>query len=342
MNKEENDKKQYTVVDIDRYLRGKMSAAEMYAIEKAALEDPFLADAIEGYNERSTLQHQDVNEDLDELKYRLKDRIEPVKEELIVGIRWWRVAAVILLLAGTGSIVYKVVNTSGLQGKSVLTKNDAYKQDTVRTSVTENKSVAVDTASIALNESAESTSPKAGLMESKREKLLKSKALNPFRYRLKSANPVAVPLEDSAPQSLKYELDKDKAGMASVSKTIKEEPIASKKIPETASQNEVASDRRVIGRGYLSIRYDAEPEIGYAEYNKYVEKNKKYDSLATQLHGDVVISFFVSASGKLSNFNIEKSLSKPLDEEAIRLIKNGPAWKVLKNKQTKVEFPITF
>ena len=41
----------YTFEDIQRYLQGKMSAAEMHDIEKSALQDPFLADAIEGYKE---------------------------------------------------------------------------------------------------------------------------------------------------------------------------------------------------------------------------------------------------------------------------------------------------
>jgi len=41
----------YSFEDIQRYLQGDMSAAEMHAIEKAALRDPFLADAIEGFNE---------------------------------------------------------------------------------------------------------------------------------------------------------------------------------------------------------------------------------------------------------------------------------------------------
>ena len=39
----------YTAEDIQRYLSGGMSNAEMYVIEKAALDDPFLAEAIEGY-----------------------------------------------------------------------------------------------------------------------------------------------------------------------------------------------------------------------------------------------------------------------------------------------------
>ncbi|MBC7588424.1 MAG: carboxypeptidase regulatory-like domain-containing protein, partial [Chitinophagaceae bacterium] len=42
---------EYTLSDIENYLQGNMTAAEMHAIEKEALKDPFLADAMEGYEE---------------------------------------------------------------------------------------------------------------------------------------------------------------------------------------------------------------------------------------------------------------------------------------------------
>ena len=46
---EENIYNNYSFTDIQRYLSGSMTPAEMHDIEKAALEDIFLADAIEGY-----------------------------------------------------------------------------------------------------------------------------------------------------------------------------------------------------------------------------------------------------------------------------------------------------
>ncbi len=44
-----NEHIHYSKADIEKYLQGKMTHAEMYALEKAALQDPFLADAIEGF-----------------------------------------------------------------------------------------------------------------------------------------------------------------------------------------------------------------------------------------------------------------------------------------------------
>jgi TonB family protein len=40
--------------DIERYLRGELSAAEMHALEKEALNDPFLAEALEGIEHAGT------------------------------------------------------------------------------------------------------------------------------------------------------------------------------------------------------------------------------------------------------------------------------------------------
>lgn len=106
-----NDKKQYSAADIQRYLNGQMPAHEMHSLEKAALDDPFLSDAIEGYGEINELNKGKVMEDIGELYDRLKSRTEPY--EKLVPLRrtnWWKIAAAILILAGTGTVVYTLVN----------------------------------------------------------------------------------------------------------------------------------------------------------------------------------------------------------------------------------------
>ena len=55
----------FTAADIERYHSGKMTDKERNAIEKAALEDPFLSDALEGYLLTST-----TAADLESLKKR--------------------------------------------------------------------------------------------------------------------------------------------------------------------------------------------------------------------------------------------------------------------------------
>jgi hypothetical protein len=46
MNNELNHIQNYSADDIRRYWNNQMSPAEMHALEKAAMDDPFLADAL--------------------------------------------------------------------------------------------------------------------------------------------------------------------------------------------------------------------------------------------------------------------------------------------------------
>ena len=59
----------YSASDIERYHAGTMTASERHALEKAALEDPFLADALEGYTYSATAQL-----DLEKIKARLIEK----------------------------------------------------------------------------------------------------------------------------------------------------------------------------------------------------------------------------------------------------------------------------
>ncbi|HKZ66023.1 MAG TPA: hypothetical protein VJ111_06700, partial [Chitinophagaceae bacterium] len=107
-----NDKniKIFTAADIEKYHKGLLSAQEMHALEKAALDDPFLAEALEGYASSDV----NITADIAELKSRLAKRTE--KENKVVPIAvsktssfsWWKIAAMIILIAGTGLIVYQL------------------------------------------------------------------------------------------------------------------------------------------------------------------------------------------------------------------------------------------
>jgi hypothetical protein len=94
-----NKNKIYTAADIERYHKGLMDPAERHAIEKAALDDPFLADALEGY-----AVADNVSADISDLDRRLSERIGETPVIPLSGkkenFRWMRVAAMIILLAG--------------------------------------------------------------------------------------------------------------------------------------------------------------------------------------------------------------------------------------------------
>src|ERR1700730_6735582 len=85
-----------------------MSAAEMHALEMAAMDDPFLADALEGYSKLRT----NAEDDLAILKQQLAERtsntkIITIKNAGNLRTHWWKVAAALILLAGAGTLMYR-------------------------------------------------------------------------------------------------------------------------------------------------------------------------------------------------------------------------------------------
>lgn len=89
----------------------------------------------------------------------------------------------------------------------------------------------------------------------------------------------------------------------------------------------------------------AAPVVGTEAYETYLAQNIRYPDAARKkgIQGVVKLRFTVSAAGKLSNFKVLQSLGYGCDEEAIRLIKEGPAWKISGDaRKVQVEWEIRF
>ena len=91
---------EFNAQDIGRYLKGEMSPEEMNRFEKAALEDPFLAEAIEGYEINPVVN---ISEDIHELSERLAERTV-AREKSIYG--WRRIAAMLVLILGASLVTW--------------------------------------------------------------------------------------------------------------------------------------------------------------------------------------------------------------------------------------------
>ena len=90
----------FSAGDYQRYHSGQMSAAEMNALEKAAMADPFIQDSLDGY---AQLPH--AKDDILRLKERLKTIIEKKEKKSLAWL--WRVAAILISGASIGLLVYK-------------------------------------------------------------------------------------------------------------------------------------------------------------------------------------------------------------------------------------------
>ena len=117
----------YTAAIIQQYHAGKLSPAEMHALEKAALDDPFLAEALEGFE---AMQNDDLQPALTHLhaKFSTKKtgRIVPLPSSKRFTL--WKIAAAVLIIVSGLAITYLFTNNETVTDRSVSTspkqKND--------------------------------------------------------------------------------------------------------------------------------------------------------------------------------------------------------------------------
>ncbi|MEK7226552.1 MAG: carboxypeptidase-like regulatory domain-containing protein, partial [Bacteroidota bacterium] len=120
----------FTAADIEKYHKGLLSFKEMHDLEKAALDDPFLADALEGY----TVTGKNTQADIAELENRLGQRVEGAKViPLSAGknkpIPWLRIAALLIIISGTAVLANQFI----FKGKNnKIAKNEVTKTGEVK------------------------------------------------------------------------------------------------------------------------------------------------------------------------------------------------------------------
>lgn len=104
---------------------------------------------------------------------------------------------------------------------------------------------------------------------------------------------------------------------------------------ETGTSGNGSSDQSGIGQtGYVS----PQPVTGNNSYNKYIEENlRKPQTLTEGENAVAVVSFVVRATGNIDSIKVLSSPGEEYTAEAIRLIKEGPAWKPAENNGRTIE-----
>jgi membrane associated rhomboid family serine protease len=88
--------------------------------------------------------------------------------------------------------------------------------------------------------------------------------------------------------------------------------------------SETKNGRRYV---YDHLSQYAVPVVGMPEFNKYLARSIQRPISAEMKTGTVKVVFNVGNDGSVWDFVIVEGLSQAYDQEAIRLIKDGPAWR---------------
>ncbi len=120
---------------------------------------------------------------------------------------------------------------------------------------------------------------------------------------------------------------------------------------ETEIEEIIVSDAPVeeeVEEIFTIVEQNPTPEVGYDAYYRYIVKNLRYPPVARKLglEGKVFVQFIIDKQGNLLEPRVIKGISADIDEEAIRVIKNGPKWTPGKQRGRPVKvrmiMPITF
>lgn len=361
MAEKRNHNKQYTASDIEKYWTGKLTPAEMHAMEKTALEDPFLADAMEGYSKNADNTGR-IEEDLTELRSRIEHRTSGRHKGGIIS-RWWKVAAAAIIVIGIGSFSYYLLNR---QDDSRLAQEPATRKqeelprpaDTIQKVMADSppspefakpslppkiKSRAKTPNIIYGVVTDHAKQPVAGAMVALEGRI-------PGIVVTDSAGRFKLPASDSA-----LSLNVASAGYLSVNRQV-EKAEASKEIqielqPADAALSEVVVTGYGVKKSKAAKRTEniadstatgAEPVNGWDAFHRYINANRQVPDSLKQVHGQVELGFSINRLRNITGIEVRKSVHPVLDSLAIKLLENGPRWKPVNGKRTGITVRIGF
>lgn len=432
----------YTAKDIQRYLAGGMEPAEMYALEKAALDDAFLAEAIEGYE---SMKDQVWRPQLASLKSDFakgqEAKLVPMSSKRS-RTSWKAAAAIVVIAAGLALTYYlsQPVQTDNI-AKVSLEKDIDTSTPTDSTSRATNLDATAELKDRSLNRTAPRKAEPAASRKKRpassspgrqdeAEQAALAKEDDSGSINDSTGKPAAIPGE-SALISRKTELDRNEVKPEAIARAMaRTVDRYSKAVPagtaifegqvvaadgsplpfarispagrETGNYADAKGKFRLLSAdsilpieirsvGFITRNtllkagqvetiilaedkpsfddagataglapalgnsrkkkaawadqlVNVAPEDGWANYETYIKNNLNPppEAVRNEIHGDVEISFEVNSAGAMTNMKVDKSLCEDCDAEAMRVIRDGPRWKLKKGSLGTAKLKLKF
>jgi hypothetical protein len=407
--------KNYTAADIKRYHSGKMTVEEMNELEKSALEDSLLSDAIDGYENKDN-----VESDLAFLREKIKNRGSKKSSTNIRKLYTSLSIAASLLIVF--SIAYFLINKAD-NNQQKLSSNDINPTKNIPPILQENtaleklantdssssfvkndnnnnnnNSLEKKTDETSFEFSAKEAQELASVLKSekpkKTTKIIERNDIQPNdkALALVSATEQQLPptlgtdATDAIAQAdeTKFHLDSKKETTAKLNagsynfisadsinnySIVKNDEVAAVTvskakagIPAAAnmSSNNDMQMQEVVVTSYNNTRKKAlhasvqkvstkdlkntvqQTEDDKTTFDNYVKTHKTtcLDNTGNEIHGMVTLKFNIDKKGKPEKIKVDQSLNKACDDQAIKLLHDGPDWNGSKKKKATVN--ITF
>lgn len=361
----ENQKK-YNAIDFARYHSGTMLPDEMHALEKAALEDPFLSDALDGYR-----YSKDYEKELGDIRMQLNEKRKQKKVFTISSLSsgtWWKIAAMFILFVGVGYFFYatnsKKESSLALQENEIKKETPAINSPLTTDSGASNGNIAFEKPSTEKDKNAmgklttpvvKSIHPAIKNSADEEVRTTKEKDFSAEHLKDKKENAVAMSIDkmslehltqaDSEQKSLLRSSDTTVMVAASATEYLKDSADAIAMNKKGHSLQEVVvsgydtqKKKNITGANSEKLQGKVSgvnlkstfpyPKDGTEKFDEYIKDNAipVLDSIGERISANILISFTLNKKGKPTHIKVIESSCKPCEKEAIRLLKAGPGW----------------
>lgn len=369
------------------YIQGNRKGKEAHRIEKEAMHDPFLSDALEGFEQVKGDHARQIEQ--------LSRQITRSSKRRAIPMRAWSIAASLLIVIGTGTwflirevemppvpdidlyaVTFEEEQLSLEEPKLDATAEEvspgalataaplpqAKKKEKVSAAVAAmpimeaeqaeelEDSLAEDSAENSMEDRAEVSAiilDEAKVMA--RQKTLQAMAVTPGKVKGKVTDNAGDPLVGASirvqgtNRGTVSDLEGDFELSTNSGEKIEIEYIGYDPVMFAADTSQIVhialhenqdllSEAVVVGYGSQKKKSRSidlpRPVKGERSYEKYLRKNLKYPSDdCKEVKGEVILVFLVNEQGRPYDISIRQSLCPSADQEAIRLVNEGPDWK---------------
>lgn len=306
------------LLDIDlleAYLDGKLDAKGMHQVEKLSLEDPFVAEALAGLSESSSR-----SESLSLLQKQLHARVaqKPIEKKR------WTITSQRLSIASAAAVLFITV--------SVLFWMKENSRRQIESNAAKNVKIEIAPTEAQPIPQATPTSEKDALIDKAIEAAKTNTYAGTNKPKVIAPAPVFAPLAKTT--AIEDDAGPGAASSMDAAKEIRAERTVKKEIgqDDQVGLNEIIvtgvdAKRKASTAKLATIVSSAEPVIGWAKFEEYLNQNNKLVKNNQFVGKSVQLSFMINEKSRPVAIKIVSGLTKEENEEAIRLLSNGPDWK---------------
>lgn len=298
--------------EFERYVRGEMTKREENTFQRKLQRDPFAEEAADGFSEISS---REATEGMDQLEKKLKERIKPARR-----ILYYRIAASVAVLMVISSVFVIVERNRSLRqlAESTVTPPAPVKADALQV----NEPLAAELRSEA----------------EVQEAVTEPEIADEPAYAPKQAEKV---IAASADTTKFLAMAKEKEPITYVTADEVAAPAAASRMAEVSDMNAGGRKMKIEPDSAVpeqTAHTAPQPVTGTNNFQRYIEENiRKPQTLAQGERAVAIVSFLVLSTGAIDSMKVLESPGDEFAAEAMRLIREGPAWKPAEENSVPVD-----